>query len=207
MTVSRDISLFSYYLLREDPVPEPVFPGDVAARLAPHVRTALARAGPEETVVFYLQHEREDGIPLVTSGGLVHRDGRLVLALAHANTPMTSGRKRDEVRGDPLRPRTEPDFRFVAGPGQTVSPPGDRGSGAPDPALPALVLDLRSLARQPESRAGRAASDETPAPASGTIAEPAAAEEKLRRLRSWHEQGLITEDEYRRAREAILRRF
>jgi len=106
--IQKEVSLLNYYVLRQDTEPVPVFPPQVADLLAPRVKTAFAKAHPEETVVFFMNRPREDGIPLITSGGLSVRGTQLSVVLANVNRPITLERKRVKAREMPLKPLAKP---------------------------------------------------------------------------------------------------
>jgi len=88
--IQREISFISYWVLRSVPQPEPAFPNDDAQLLAPHLLAALLKARPDETTVFVLRRTREDGIPLVTTGGMLIHGDQLIVLLANALRPTTT---------------------------------------------------------------------------------------------------------------------
>ena len=113
VSIEPEISFLSYWVLRQELRPEPVFPNGDADVLAPHLQVALAKARPNETAVFFLRRTREDGIPLVTTGGLLIQGNQLLILLANARRPTTTQRKLDAARDVPLHPLGEVDFQFV----------------------------------------------------------------------------------------------
>lgn len=202
VSIEPEISFLSYWVLRKELRPEPVFPNGDADVLAPHLQVALAKARPNETAVFFLRRTREDGIPLVTTGGLLIQGNQLLVLLANARRPATTQRRLETARDVPLHPLGEVDFHFVPGPYQSALTKKDLPKNIPTASAPALVVDYRaSLAGflQP----GRGSSLLQTAPEI-----PAAAiEEKLRRLKTWREQGLITDEEYQHTRQELLKHF
>ncbi len=200
--IEPEISFLSYWVLRKEPQPEPAFPNDDAELLAPHLQAALAKAQPSETVVFSLRRTREDGIPLVTTGGLLIQGNQLLVLLANARRPATVQRRLETARDAPLHPLGEVDFHFVPGPYQTTVTKKDLPKNIAITSAPALVVDYRALLAgllQP----GRGSSPlET-----GPEIPAATIEEKLRRLKTWREQGLITDEEYQHKRQELLKHF
>lgn len=200
--IEPEISFLSYWVLRKEPQPEPAFPNDDAELLAPHLQAALAKAQPSETAVFSLRRTREDGIPLVTTGGLLIQGNQLLVLLANARRPATVQRRLETARDAPLHPLGEVDFHFVPGPYQTTVTKKDLPKNIAITSAPALGVDYRALLAgllQP----GRGSSPlET-----GPEIPAATIEEKLRRLKTWREQGLITDEEYQHKRQELLKHF
>jgi hypothetical protein len=202
MRIQPEISLLSYWVMRNEPQPELAFPNDDATLLAPHLRVALARARPTETAVFFLRRTREDGIPLVTTGGLRIDGNQLIVLLANARKPTTTQRKLETARDSPLHPFGEMDFHFVPGPYQTTLARKDFPTNIVMTSAPALSVDYRALLAG-HLRHGQASSPTQTEPEipAGMI------EDKLHRLKTWHEQGLITDDEYLKKRQELLKQF
>ena len=200
--IEPEISFVSYWVLRKDPQQQPAFPNGDADLVAPHLWTALAKVRPNETTVFFLRRARQDGIPLVTTGGVLIDGDQLIVLLANARRPATTQRKLEAAREVPLRPLGEVDFHFVPGRYQTTLVKHDLPNiiaMASAPVLSitygAVLADLSRLGR------GTAQSQSEPDVPVATI------EEKLHRLKTWHEQGLITDDEYLQKRQELLKHF
>lgn len=200
--IQPEISFLSYWVLRKDPQPAPAFPNDDAQLLAPHLRGALAKARPNEMAVFFLRRTREDGIPLVTTGGLLIHGDQLIVLLANARRPTTTQRKLEKSRDTPLHPLGEVDFHFVPGPYQTTLVKKDLPKSIAITSAQAFSVDYRALlAGLLQPSRGSSPSQTEPEIPAATI------EEKLHRLKTWHEEGLITDDEYLQKRQEILKRF
>ncbi|MDP3090948.1 MAG: SHOCT domain-containing protein [Nitrospira sp.] len=200
--IQPEISFLSYWVLRKEPQPEPAFPNDDAQLLAPYLLAALAQARPNETAVFFLRRTREDGIPLITTGGLLIQGDQLVLLLANARRPATTQRKLETARDAPLHPLGEVDVHFVTGPYQTTLAKKDLPKSIAKTAAQALSVDYRAwLAGFLQPGRGSSPSQTEPESPAAMI------EGKLHRLKIWREQGLITDDEYLQKRQEILKRF
>lgn len=202
--IQKDVSLLDYYVFRRDTKPESVFPSEIAELLAPQIKTAFAKAQPEEIVVFFVNRSREDGIPLITSGGLFLRGTQLSVVLANVNRPVTLERKREQVREIPLKPLAEPDFHFVPGPHQTILT--NRGSSvvlsqSPSPLTLLIGYD------QFLNMASTIKESVHIAPSKTSESLPSSAEHKLRQLKSWYQEGLISETEYQKKRAEILNSY
>jgi hypothetical protein len=204
MNIQREMSFLNFYVFRQDTIPQPVFSSDIAKLLAPHITTAFAKAQPEDIVVFVMNRPREDGIPVITSGGLFVKGEQLTFVLTHVETPMALERKRKQVQENPLKPLSDPDFHFVVDPSQTILTPTDASDFLPGrPSARAVSIHYKALLTH---------SPDPSLPLKGdsdhlSSSPPATVEEKLRQLKSWHQQGLISEKEYRKKREEILEAF
>ena len=200
--IQPEISFLSYWILRKEPQPEAAFPNGDAQLLAPHLQVALAKVRPNEIAVFFLRKTRADGIPLLTTGGLLIHGNQLVVLLANAGRPTTTQRKLETAWDVPLLPFGEVDFHFVPGPYQTTLAKKDLPKRIVMTSAPALSVDYRAWLAgilQP----GRGSS---PTQTKSEI--PAATiEEKLHRLKTWREQGLITDGEYLQKRQEVLKHF
>ena len=199
ITIQRETSFISYWVLRRVPQPEPAFPSDDAQLLAPHLLAALVKARPDETAVFVLRRTREDGIPLVTTGGMLIHGDQLIVLLANARRPTTTSRKFETSKDAPLQPIGETEFHFVPGPHQITLVRNDLSTTLVKSSVQTLSLDYKAWLTDP-SRASSPTQAQPGIPGS-------LAEEKLRHLKIWHEQGLITDDEYLEKRQEILKRF
>ena len=197
--IQRETSFISYWVLRRVPQPEPAFPNDDAQLLAPHLLAALLKARGDETAVLVLRRTREDGIPLVTTGGMLIHGDQLIVLLANARRPNTTSRKRETSEEAPLQPIGEMEFHFVPGPHQTTLARGDLSRTLIKDSVQTLSRDYKAWLTEP-SRASSPTQAQPDSPGS-------LAEEKLHHLKIWHEQGLITDDEYLEKRREILKRF
>mgnify|MGYP003502629870 CR=1 FL=1 len=197
--IQRETSFVSYWVLRSMPQPEPAFPNDDAQLLAPHLLAALLKARGDETAVFVLRRTREDGIPLVTTGGMLIRGDQLIVLLANVRRPAITLRKLEISKEVPLQPIGEMEFHFVPGRYQTTLARNDLSSTLVTSSVQTLSLDYKAWLTEP-SRASSPTQAQPDIPGS-------LAEEKLHHLKIWHEQGLITDDEYLEKRREILKRF
>ena len=200
--IQPEISFLNYWVLRKDPQPELAFLNDDVQLLAPHLRAALAKAQPNEIAVFFLRKTRADNIPLVTTGGLLIHGDQLVVLLANAWRPATTQRKIEMARETPLHPLGEMDFHFMPAPYQTTLAKKDFPTNIAMTSAPALSIDYRALL------AGFLHPGRGSSPTQTEPEIPAALiEEKLHRFKTWHEQGLITDDEYLNKRQELLKHF
>ena len=202
--IKKEVSLLGYYVFRQETDPKSVFPPDIAELLAPQIKAAFAKAQPEEKVIFFVNQPREDGIPLITSGGLFVRGTQLSVVLANVNRPTVLERKREQSREMPLKPLGKPDFHFVPGPHQIVLTLRESSVVLPQsPSLQTLLigyvqfLNAASTIKEPVKV--------LPSQTSESV--PSSAERKLRQLKSWYAEGLISEPEYQKKRAEILNSY
>ncbi len=213
--VQKEIDFLHYYVLRQDPKPERVFLDDDIELLTPHLKAALAKARPEERIVFLLNRVRDGGISEITSGGLFVRRDKLYVLLANFRVPLTTQRKVERAKEFPLVPLEQPEFFFVASAHQSVLgakdpsiAPNPTGSGGLLVALTAMPMtaptptELPAKVETPPSIAPKSAE-----PPKAEASSPPALEGKLRQLKAWREQGLITDPEYRDKLKKLLDAF
>jgi hypothetical protein len=198
VTVQKEIDFLHYYVLRQDAKSEWAFLDDDAASLVPHLKAALAKARPEELVVFSLSRLKDRGIAEITSGGLFIQGERVGLLLASLRVPVTTERKLKRVRESPLVPLEQPNFSFIAGPHQTLGVAKDSSSSLSTSARNGLLIEHRALLR-----AARQSVEISTMPGSF----PSTLEEKLRQLKTWRDEGLITEPEYKSKLKQLLDTF
>ncbi len=194
--IQRETSFVGYWVMRRVPQPEPAFPNDDAQLLAPHLLAALAKARSDETAVFVLRRTREDGIPLVTTGGVLIHGDQLMVLLANVRRPTTTSRKLETSKDAPLQPIGEMGFHFVPGPHQTTLARNDLPTTLIKSSVQTVSVDYKAWLTEP-----------SPASSPPKELPTATIEDKLRRLKIWREQGLITDDEYQHQRQKILEHF
>ncbi len=175
-----------------------IFHSKDIALVSEQLSKALAEAGPSEKVHFYYSIPKDASKVLVSSGVLVFKDKRLHLRLKYHRIPMR--------KGSPLRTA------------ERSIPPSEKGRysftlfedelrrhrryknafGFDGSDAHWLVIDYQGIA---------AAALLPPAPAfSGPI--PAKTlEERLRALKRFKDEGLISEEEYRKKKASMLKAF
>ncbi|MBI3809829.1 MAG: hypothetical protein HY284_05145 [Nitrospirae bacterium] len=193
----REMSSIRYYVLRQDPKSEPVFTPQEIQLLNPRLVAAFSKARPEEVVVFFLNQPRQDSVLEITSGGLFVQDERLYFLLANLRAPVTTASKAERAREHPLSPLSEPDFEMKAGAHQvvletksTVLPPW---AGA----VKGVAIAYRDL-ETTGSLLSTPGDSIKPPPSSPTV------DNKLRQLKLWKEQGIISEHDYQEQKRKIL---
>jgi hypothetical protein len=210
------------------PRPNPVFDPREIDELAPRLATALATARPDQRVAFVslVPGASATSGTRKTEGTLfVAADGRLNLAFAGIHHLMTVDddftRFREISLGDPLR-ATRSLIRLS--PAQGLVEPVRQDGGDPYPMwvsanlasisarTPAPAAAEPAPARPSETRPSQAAEPaptRQPPPAepeTGSLA-PDQVRERLEFLKSLHEEGLISDQEYEQERQRILRRL
>lgn len=92
------------------------------------------------------------------------------------------------------------EFHFVPGPNQTTLAKNDLSSILVKNSVQTLSVDYKTWLLSQPTPAAPPAQTQPDLPVSQ-------AEEKLQHLKSWHQRGMITDDEYRQKRQEILKRF
>ena len=200
VVAQREMSSIRYYVLRQDPKPEPVFTTQEIQLLNPRLVAAFSKARPEEVVVFFLNQPRQDGVLEITSGGLFVQDERLYFLLANLRAPVTTASKAERAREHPLSPLSEPDFEMKAGAHQVVLETKSTVLPSWAEAVKGVAIAYRDqvTTRPLLSTPGDSIK---PPPSSPTV------DGKLRQLKSWREQGMITEQEDQAQKRKLLETF
>ncbi len=196
-------------LPHEEQGPTPAFKDDNLAYLAKNLALAFSKARPDEWVVFLLSKPREPNVWEVTSGGLFVVEGHVHLILANYRLPVSMTFIQDEIRHDPLRPSGKTYYVLVPQEHQTLKTYVRWYPTKPVLAHPSeLVIDYVALLTVTDRTDAESRSR-----AHGDGMDPSRAEEhvqghdvesRLRLLQRLHEQGLITDEEYRTKRAKLL---
>lgn len=174
---------------------EPVFSDEEVRYLGVALQRAFQDATADEQILFALARPSDTGVTQVTSGAWFVEAGHMHLRLANCRMGVTMPSIKRQIWKDPLFTQAGAFYELVPGDHQalvTASP--DRTSlFRPDPTE--LVIDLSerhdvTLPTAPESTSTR--------PSAASL------EERLAVLKRLHEQGLITEEDYRLKKQQLL---
>lgn len=187
-----------------EPGPKEAFTESERRWLAPSLTEAFAKARRDEWVVVFLSHPRGgesdhrggSGVTEVTSGGFFVEGQQLHFVLANYRYAVSMPSILDQIRDDPLRPAGEAFYELVPGAHQTVRR-WDSIKTTWDLSKP-LRASLSEMAIDYQS--ALALPDEPVRAPEGRLS----IEERLRTLQRLREQGLITDEEYRRKRQRLL---
>ncbi len=193
----REMSSIRYYVLRQDPRSEPVFTPQEIQLLVPHLVAAFSKARPEEVIVFFLNQPRQDGVLEITSGGLFVQDERLYFLLANLRAPVTTASKTERAREHPLTPLSAPDFEMTGRAHQVVLEPTST-------VLPSWAVSAKGIAIAYRDSRTMSPLLSTPADSIKTPPSSPTIENKLRQLKLWKEQGIISEQDYQEQKRKIL---
>ncbi len=182
--------------------PTPLFSESDLQYLVEYVTVGFAKAHPGEWVVFYIS-DPHTPVPEITSGGLFVEDGKLHFVLANYHQLVTMPFIQQEIWHNPLKPAAEPFYDIVQQPHQTLRI--ERRWDLTQSLLmtvPELEIDYAALLMLPPDNQER----RTPAQYKGTLSQGEETQlvDKLRTLRQLHEEGLITEREYRQKRQKLM---
>jgi hypothetical protein len=162
---------------------------------------AFALAQPTEWVVFGLSRSREPEVSEITTGGWFVDGSDLHLVLANYRYAVTAPNIRALVWENPLS-RQVNGYELVPGAHQTVIHVQDGGllrDAVTELAIayqPLLLAEPVSTLTSPDSAAS---SLRPPVPSA-----PRSIEERLQTLKRLRDQGVITEEEYRKTRSRLL---
>lgn len=194
-------------LFRDPPGPVlPAFTPDEIEYLSRTLSQAFAQAQPNELIVFGLGRLNTYNMTEITTGGWFLEGDSLHLILANYRKAATMPSTRQLLWERPLRPDAGPHYDLVAGRHQTVMRDAGGWSGlfSTDPSELALTYQAMLV----EEPVGALSPQESPRRLSPEIAHPAPSlEDRLRVLKRLHDQGLITEDDYRAKKQQLLDQF
>jgi hypothetical protein len=181
---------------------------ETAPLFALKLSNALAEAGPQERVDFYLVSSPAAVTQSVSSGSFFVKDRRLHLRLDHFRTPLGNGAPLTAVeQPEPGQTgKRETDFTLVEGPHLAHRKYKNwLGLSESDPHW--LIADYAVLAAEPLPVDPRAAAELPAPPQPPSDVPPVGLEEKLRTLKRLREEGLISEQEYIEKKRALLKDF
>lgn len=185
--------------------PRAAFEENERRYLVRYLHEAFSMAQPDEWVVFFLSHPRDQrgdlrggpGVTEVTSGGLFVEDGRLHVVLANYRYAVTIPSLAVQILENPLRPAGEAFYELVPDGNQTLKTEPSWDLTRPFQAhAPELIVEYRSLLVRPDKPV-------VPHEVTGARDRPSL-EERLRTLQRLREQGLIAEEEYQAKRQQLL---
>jgi len=115
---------------------------------------------------------------------------------------MPSEQRRARIREHPMTSVDEPDYRFVAGPSQTILTKNSPSNVSFTRKVPTLLIQYHSLLTGTHRNPEPPPAVLFPHPRSSTL------EEKLRQLKFWRAEGLIGhQKEYEQKRHEILKSY
>lgn len=194
------------FLFRDPPGPVlPAFTPEEISYLSVALSQAFAQAQPHEMVVFGLSQLNAYQMTEITTGGWFVDGPSVHVVLANYRQAVTLPGTRWLLWERPLRPDAGPHYDLVAGHHQTMvrESSGISSLFASHPselvmAYPAILL-------------GESVADPTRPESSAPVLEMGSSsislENRLRVLKRLHEQGLISEEEYRTKKQQLLERF
>ncbi len=172
---------------------------------------AFAHAQPNEWVVFGLSRSTPQGLTELTTGGAYVQGPSLHIVFANYRKVVTMPGPRHLLWEHPLRPDAGPAYILVAGPHQAIVRDPNAVSSLLSPAPAELSIAYQALLlREPVVvSASQETSTVNPSTAhsSRNVLPPLSTEERLRVLKRFQAQGLITDEEYRTKKQQILERF
>lgn len=181
------------------------------AYLSVTLSKAFAHAQPAEWIVFGLSHPTPQGLTEITTGGAYMQGPSLHIILANFRKAVSMPGTRQLLWERPLRPDAGPAYDLVAGDHQTVVRDPDTGFNplASSPAEVSIAYQ-KLLLREPTAASvtpETLAVNPPPTPSPGNDPAPMSIEDRLRVLKRFHAQGLITDEDYQAKKQQLLERF
>ena len=183
----------------------PAFTPEDITFLSTALSKAFAEARPDECVVFGLSRLNDVNMTELTTGGWFLEGPSLHVVLANYRKVVTMPGTRQLLWERPLRPDAGPHYDLVAGPHQTIVHESPAFTKLLSSTPSELSIDYQAILL---GEPGDILPPQLERPSSSERARPPLSlEERLRALKRFHEQGLITEDEYRAKRQQLLDQF
>lgn len=177
----------------------PAFAPEEVDYLSETLTRAFAQAQPSELVVFGLTSARTAEITEITTGAWYVKGPQLYLILSNYHEGVTMANVRELLWQDPLHMIAASLYDFVPGPHHNVI---REGSSLGSFLIPeALQL---ALAYQPLSVGARMVDGGSEKGLRLSVQPDSSLEEKLKRLKQLHVDGLITADEYTAKKKSLL---
>jgi hypothetical protein len=171
----------------------PAFAPEEVEYLSQTLTRAFDQAQPSEWVVFGLTRVRTPEVTDITTGAWYVKGPQLYLVLGNYQEGVTMTNVRELLWQDPLHMIAAPLYDFVPGPHQSVIKEGSTLGTFLIPETLQLALAYQQLA------------DGSPDKGSQLSVQPdMSLEEKLKRLRRMHDDGLITAEEYAAKKKLLL---
>ncbi len=175
---------------------EPAFTDEEIDYLSYTLPRAFVNADSDESVVFALSRQLGNDMLSVTTGEWFAKGSTLHLRLHYCRFTITMPHVRERIWESPLQGDTGPSYEFVPQRYQVTSV-DNRSDGLIPSQEPSLTIAYRDLLQ----RAPSGQEERFPAISSESF------EDQLRTLKRLKEEGLLTEDEFRKKKLEILQRF
>jgi hypothetical protein len=182
--------------------PRPAFTPAEVDYLSETLARAFVQAQSSEVVVFGLASQKTREMAEILTGAWYVKDARLHLILGNYREAVTMSSVRELLWQDPLHMIAGPLYEFVPGPHQSLIREDNGIETFLLPEAPQLTLNYQQLSLDAPPVGGVREQDVPPS----TYPE-SSLEEKLKRLKQIHDEGLITDDEFAAKRKALLDGF
>lgn len=183
----------------------PVFTVEEIGYLSTTLSKAFARAQPNEWVVFGISRLNSYNMTEITTGGWFLDGPSLHVVLANYRKVVTMPSTRQLLWERPMRPDAGPHYDLVAGRHQTIVRDAGAWSGLFSSAPSELRISYQgallgeSVETVPPQQNRPSSSEKDPL--------ALLLEDRLRTLKQLHDQGLISDDDYRVKKQQLLDRF
>ena len=191
----HEVSFLNRLLTQQKEVRGAAFTPEEAVLLADRMKTAFAKAAPQEQVAFFLTSRKNNMTTQITSGVAFMKGKELHLILANDQTSVSSEQRPSIPRENPLYPYEPGSFELLPQAHQRkVSDESKRN-------LEGVAIDLAAPTAPAVSDPMVSHQEEAPPVSSGG----ASLESQLRLLKRLKEENLITEEEYTEKKSDLLK--
>lgn len=180
---------------------EPAFTDEEVLYLGTALQRAFQEATAQQRILFALARTSEAGLSQLTSGAWFAEQGRIHLQLANYRVTVTMPSIRKQIWNDPMFAQDGAFYEPVPGTHQAMVQTAEGGGNPfrPEPAELAIEYGiLAGPASPPAAVPSAVTAPPTPSPS---------LEDKLGQLKRLHEQGLITDEDYRTKKQQLLDRL
>jgi hypothetical protein len=194
------------FLFRDPPGPVlPAFTPEEVGYLSTALSQAFAQVQASEMVAFGMSRPNSYGMGELTTGGWFVEGLSLHLVLANYRKVVTMPSTRQLLWERPLRQDAGPDYDLVAGSHQTIVRDSSVVSSLFSSSPSELMISYQAALLGEPVEASAPKESSTPPPE--ITSTPMSIEDRLRALQRLHDQGLITDEEYRAKKQQLLDRF
>lgn len=180
---------------------EPAFTDEEVRYLGAALQRGFQVATAQQRLVFGLARTSDAGLLQLTSGAWFVEQGRIHLQLANYRVTVTMPSIRQQIWNDPMFAQSGAFYEPVPGPHQETVRVVQAG-GNPFRTEPAeLVIEYGALTGHASAIPAGPSAAAVPATSLPSL------EDGLRQLKRLHEQGLITEEDYRTKKQQLLDRL
>lgn len=194
IVVRHEVSFLNRLLTQQKDVRGAAFTPEEATLLADRLKSALAKAAPDEQAAFFLTSQKNSLNTLVTSGVAFVKEKEVHLIFGNDRTSVSNDHHSYLSRDNPLHSYEPGSFEILPQAHQRKVPPEGRRR------VEAIAVDYAALVAPAAPEPVSSEEEKPAAPSEGSKLEG-----RLRLLKKLREEGLITEEEYKEKKAELLK--